>query len=138
MVEHIVQIIQLYWLDLPEGHGLVGASVDQEWVHFVYNAALFVTLLGVLVLAGRAQRKRWIVERRVGWALLVAVAVVQGYHFVEHTARFIQYVVQDVAAPSGLVGQAFDVILFHAVLNGVVYSLMIAAFLGLVIRPRPA
>lgn len=94
--------------------------------------------MGVLVLAGSAQRRRWIAERRVGWALLVAVAVAQGYHFLEHSARFYQYVVQDIAAPAGLVGQAFDVIVFHAVLNGAVYSLMIAAFLALVMRRRPA
>ena len=138
MLEHVIQLVQLYVLDLPEGHGLAGAAVDQEWVHFAYNSALFATLLGVIVLAGPAQRKRWIVERRVGWALLVAVAVAQGYHFVEHSARFYQYVVQGVAAPAGLIGQAFDVIVFHAVLNGVVYSLMIAAFAALVIRRRPA
>ncbi len=44
VVEHIVLVIQVSALgmSLVEAHGLLGARVDFEWLHFSYNSAFLV------------------------------------------------------------------------------------------------
>src|SRR3972149_4826200 len=48
VVEHIILPVQVYALGmgLAEAHGLLGARVDFEWLHFSYN----VSFLGTLIL----------------------------------------------------------------------------------------
>jgi hypothetical protein len=37
MLEHIVQVIQKFVLQFPVAHGIIGASLDFETVHFAFN-----------------------------------------------------------------------------------------------------
>lgn len=49
--EHVAQVVQRSILGQQEAHGLLGAVVDTEWVHFLYNGALLAAGLafGALV-----------------------------------------------------------------------------------------
>lgn len=91
--EHVTQLIQIYALDFrpPEAHGLLGSVFDFEWVHFIYNIGLELTLVGLWVGYRRARRDDPLSVSRAGFATLNALALFQGYHSVEHIVKLYQY-----------------------------------------------
>ena len=73
VLEHVAQVTQLHVLDKTgkEAHGVFG-TLDVEWVHFGWNAAILVAVVYLFV---HYRRNAWL------WlALLLA-----GWHQVEHT-----------------------------------------------------
>lgn len=79
-VEHIIQWMQyhlLYWT-MRQSNGLVSPA-NAEWVHFLWNWAVMIV---VTVLMLRGLRNWWM------WLL----AVVAGFHAIEHTYTFVRYV----------------------------------------------
>src|SRR2546422_9370465 len=72
LLEHVAQIFQIHVLGLagPDARGIVG-QLDVEWVHFIWNGAVVVTL-GALLLHDRSNR----------W--LVLATAFASWHLVEH------------------------------------------------------
>lgn len=126
--EHVAQVVQRSILGQQQAHGLLGAVVDTEWVHFLYNGALLAALAAVAWLGSPALRGR---ARTGGWALLVAAVGVQAYHFVEHAVRLGEHLATGVDPAPGVLGRFLDLVWFHFWLNAVVYGLMIGAFAAL-------
>ena len=121
MVEHVAQVIQKFILRQPESHGLLGAIFDFEWVHFVYNTSLEVTLVLIFIWCRRAS------AHQLPRSLRAAVWL-QGYHVVEHVVKMFQYYVGGVEAPKGILGFVFPVIWLHFWINLIVLVLIVGAW----------
>ena len=126
MVEHVAQVWQKFVLDYSYAHGLIG-SLDLEQVHFTFNlmylGALIYVTLGWLNFGRRVCRQ----EKMLG-ALLILTVMVQGYHMVEHSARLAQFLNSGLQGTPGLLGAHFDGVVFHALMNTVVYLPAVVVF----------
>ena len=119
MVEHIAQVLQKFAFNSPSAHGLIG-SFDVEQVHFLFNLIYLGTLiyvtLGWLTFGGQVCKR----QRMLG-ALLVVVTIVQSYHMLEHSAKFVQFLNSGIQGTPGLLGAHFDGVIFHAAMNTLVF-----------------
>jgi hypothetical protein len=91
--EHIAQMVQIHLLGLsgPNAHGIVGA-LDIEWVHFVWNTGVIVSLFALLL---AFPRNRWL------WL----TAVLAGWHEAEHSYILSVYLASGVSGTPGLLSQ---------------------------------
>ena len=136
-MEHCVQVVQRFWLNNPNGNGLLGDLANFEILHFGYNTLFLAGLLWVWEVVSLAAQPGWARPGLVVGLLAAAVAV-QGYHEVEHVLRLGQVMgwlslgahAWDPATgePVGILGQWFNNVLVHWVLNGVVWVLPLFAF----------
>lgn len=127
-VEHIMQVMQKYAWHQQAFPGWLGQWFDLEWVHFLYNGTLFLALLAL-----------WIVYRKnpgigrtsaLGAVALIFVVFFQGYHWLEHAARLVQYY-QGMPKPPGFLGQVFPLLELHFWFNTVVSVAMLFAYFRL-------
>ena len=90
LVEHVAQMVQLHVLHLSgaNAQGIVG-QLNIEWVHFIWNALVLVTLL---VLLPRFATNPW----------LIAVTPLAVWHFVEHSVMIATYIQTGVPGTPGL------------------------------------
>ena len=87
--EHIVQLLQVYILDVPDDDalGLLGYMFQlqgtEEWLHLVFNIAYLLTLYLILF-----PLRNLVPHRLPGWAFgvfLVGAVGLENWHVVEHT-----------------------------------------------------
>jgi len=135
LVEHVTQVVQRYFLAIPNGSGILGSVADIEPVHFIYNAGYLALLVAVYVLLGLPGDG----VRRIGrptFALLTFTLAFQSFHLLEHVVKMIQYVQLGLqkgtggifgAAPGGLVPLA-PIPLLHLGYNAVGYLPAVVAF----------
>jgi hypothetical protein len=90
LLEHVAQMVQIHLLHLSgaNAQGIVG-PLNIEWVHFVWNALILVTLL---VLLPRFSSNPW----------LIAVTPLALWHFVEHSVMIATYIQTGVSGTPGL------------------------------------
>jgi hypothetical protein len=90
LFEHVAQMIQIHVLHLsgPAARGVVG-QLDIEWVHFIWNGWVLLTLL---VLLPRFRTNPW----------LIGVTLFAGWHFVEHCVMIATYIRTGVTGSPGL------------------------------------
>src|SRR5436190_19442898 len=88
-VEHVVQLLQKYAWHWSKYPGLLGRWFDIEWVHVLYNGALWFALLATWIIY-RKNPGIWRASARAA-SSLAFVAAFQGYHWIEHLVRMIQY-----------------------------------------------
>lgn len=120
MLEHGVQVFQVYVAESEVRSGLAGAQVDTEWVHFLFNLAV----LGFLIWAWRLVRPQGPFGHRIGGGAaswLLAAVVIQTYHFAEHAAKIVQHVGSGVDPAPGIFGRAAGLVWFHFGINLAVY-----------------
>lgn len=78
-IEHVVQVVQLYLLDLPAGRALgVISSANVEWVHLTWN---LLVLAGVAFVMHHGLRTPW------AWILLAWACA----HTFEHAYLYVQH-----------------------------------------------
>ncbi|MBA2725419.1 MAG: hypothetical protein H0U53_05465, partial [Actinobacteria bacterium] len=123
MFEHTLQVFRVRVDGVPSRGGIVGPVVEAEWIHFIYNAAV-LTLLLVIFFALRPERTH---SYSIGARFLLAGALVQGYHVVEHTVKLSQHLITGAKVNPGLAGKAFDLVLFHYTINLMVYLALLGA-----------
>lgn len=109
VVEHVIQLIQVYLLGIPddEALGLLGYAFQfqgtEEWLHLVFNVSYLISLY-VLLLGLRS-----LVPRRVPawafWAFAIWGAGLESWHVVEHGV-IITHVVQNDGCPCPGIGDA--------------------------------
>jgi hypothetical protein len=142
LLEHIVQLIQLYALRMPSStaHGIAGSFADLEPVHFAYNLAYLALLLMLWpdkLPLGQPERRAALFVR--------AATVFQLWHMLEHAVKIAQYMSLGIDGTGGILGAApggllpvFSVPLLHFTYNLCVYVpiLFAAAQFGPV-RPLP-
>jgi hypothetical protein len=120
MLEHVVQVFQVYVAEGAQRSGLLGAVVDTEWVHFVYNAGVLAFLAVGAVMAWRGRfGSRGLALAGVP---LVAALLIQTYHFAEHAAKVIQHVSTGATPAPGLIGGRAGLVWFHFGINLAVYA----------------
>jgi hypothetical protein len=123
--EHVAQMLQKYHWHYSVYQGILGLWFDFEWIHFLYNLALWIALLAT-----------WLIHHKnpgiwrasgLGAAILMFLLVFQGYHVLEHSIRMVQYY-QGLPKPPGLLGQVIPVLELHFWLGMVVSSAMLLAY----------
>ncbi|MBK9092069.1 MAG: hypothetical protein IPM84_04695 [Anaerolineae bacterium] len=126
--EHVAQMVQRYVLHLNRAPGLLGAWFDLEWVHLIYNTALLVALIAVVVVY-RRNPGMWR-HSDLAVTMLYFVLIFQGYHTLEHVVRVSQYL-QHVPIPTpGILGRLFPILELHFWFNAVVTIAILMAYLG--------
>jgi hypothetical protein len=90
LLEHIAQMIQIHALHLSgaAAQGIVG-QLNIEWVHFIWNALVLITLL---VLLPPFRTNAW----------LIAVTPLAAWHFIEHSVMIATYIQTGVQGTPGL------------------------------------
>jgi hypothetical protein len=126
-VEHIVQVVQRFVLNIKLGAGVLGSVFDVEPVHFLYN----ITFLGLLVSAYVGLRRANAIPRNRAtvMALLTFAVVGQSYHSVEHVVKLIQYFQTGQNGTPGILGHWFNVVWLHFWFNTILYIPVVATFM---------
>jgi len=90
LIEHVAQMVQIHVLHLSGASalGIVG-PLNIEWVHFIWNALVLVTLL---VLLPCFRTNPW----------LIAVTPLAAWHFVEHSVMIATYIQTGISGTPGL------------------------------------
>ncbi|MFN2587857.1 MAG: nitrous oxide reductase family maturation protein NosD [Actinomycetota bacterium] len=135
MLEHVVQLSRVFADGVPSRGALLGSVVDTEWVQLVYNGAVLAGLVLVLYLRRRGWSPRG--SNDVGDRLVTAVALLQGYHFVEHAAKMFQHVTTGAKVNPGILGDEVNLVLLHFGLNAAVYLGFVAATVAYLHRRGP-
>jgi hypothetical protein len=122
MLEHLVQVVQVYAMDAEQRAGLLGRWIDLEWVHLFYNLTVlaFVWWIWRLVRPGGPEHER--LGASAPWVL--AGVVIQGYHLVEHTAKMVQHLALGIMTAPGILGDEVGLVWFHYGINLAVYAAM--------------
>lgn len=136
MLEHVVQLSRVRFDGVPSRGSLVGSVVDTEWVHFGYNVLVLGGLVALLVFRRRGWNPSG--NRILGDRLILAAAVLQGYHVVEHTSKVVQHVATGAKVNPGILGQNVDLVLLHFGLNAAIYLAFIAGGAAYAWRGRNA
>ena len=90
LIEHVAQMVQIHVLHLSGASalGIVG-QLNIEWVHFMWNALVLVTLLLLL--------PRFRTNPR-----LIAVTPLAAWYFVEHSVMIATYIQTGISGTPGL------------------------------------
>jgi hypothetical protein len=139
LIEHVTQVVQRYFLGIPNGSGIVGSVADIEPVHFVYNVGYLVLLVATFLLLARDGTTTL---GRPVQALLIFTLLFQGFHVVEHVFKMIQYFQLGLqngtggifGAGQGAVAPLAPIPLLHLGYNAVAYLPAVAAFVLLLLR----
>ena len=124
MLEHIAQLVQKFVLQLPVAHGILGASLDFEPVHFTFNILYLALVAAVWI----SFRKTPIRKMNLVYGLVTFVLVFQSWHFIEHAVKLEQHFVNGCISCPGVLGYYFDPILLHFTYNTIVYVPLIVIF----------
>ena len=129
VIEHIVLVVQVEALGmgLAEAHGLLGARVDFEWLHFSYNSAFLGALILMLVYGLRHREELAAATGLPGMALAGAVGL-QTYHVAEHVIRIIQYYQTGCTPCVGLIGRVVPFIWPHLFFGLIAYVPMVVCY----------
>jgi len=125
--EHVMQMLEKYvwhWRTFP---GLLGQWFDFEWIHFLYNGALWVALLATWIIY-RNNPRIWRPSALAASALSFVV-IFQGYHWFEHWTRMVQYYLGN-PKPPGILGQVISVLELHFLFGTIVTIAMLLAYGG--------
>ncbi len=132
--EHVAQMIQLYVLGLPlsEATGLLGERFNFEWVHFIYNVSLEISIVVLWLGYKHLNTHMNIKAINTSMPLFVWLVIGQGYHAFEHIIRMIQYLSDPIyetsgTLPPGLIGLVsnWSIPTIHFWINMVVWSIMV-------------
>ena len=90
LIEHVAQMVQIHVLHLSGASalGIVG-QLNIEWVHFIWNALVLITLLALL---RHFRTNPW----------LIAMTPLAAWHFVEHSVMIVTYIQTGVSGTPGL------------------------------------
>lgn len=90
LLEHVAQMVQIHVLHLSgaNAQGIVG-QLNIEWVHFIWNALVFMALLALLP---HFRSNPW----------LIAVTPLALWHFVEHSVMIAAYIQTGLSGTPGL------------------------------------
>jgi hypothetical protein len=141
VVEHIVQLIQVFVLEIPDDRalGLLGYVFQfqgtEEWLHLVFNVT-YLTALAALV--GPLRSTVPAVVPRWAYAAFVCGLALEGWHNVEH-AVIISNVIRNAGCPCPGIGDAAlgitDTVL-HFFYNLLAYAATVPAFAYYIARTR--
>lgn len=130
ILEHFAQTLQFFTFAIKPAHGLIG-TIDLEWVHFIYNVALFVGMVALFFMADFHMSQGWPWVRSHSLAMLfTAGVVIQGYHVVEHVVRMIQHFQTGIQGTPGILGYFINLVVLHYYFTAIVYIPIVFFFFG--------
>lgn len=137
VIEHIVLVVQVQalGLGLDEAHGLLGARVNFEWLHFSYNLS-FLATLALLLAYGRRWSGAPSTPTNAATLALAGAVGLQTYHVMEHTIRMVQYYTTDCSPCVGLIGQVVPFIWPHLFFGLFAYLPLVAAYFAFGLHRR--
>ena len=120
MIEHGVQVWQVYVVHAENRAGFVGAHFNTEWIHLAFNLGVIAFVAWAWALARPA---RGPLSERLGFAgtWLLAAVVLQSYHVTEHVAKIVQHVGAGLNPAPGILGGQVGLVWFHFGINLSVY-----------------
>lgn len=130
MIEHVAQLIQKFVLNSSSAHGILGASLDLEPIHFVYN--LIYLSLTVLLFLGFKNTS--IKNMKFTYGLIVFVLVFQSWHFIEHVVKLDQHFVEGCLSCPGILGNYYDLIILHFIYNTIAFVPLVIVYSNLYIK----
>jgi hypothetical protein len=128
MLEHIAQLVQKFVLNIHAAHGLLGASLDFEPVHFTYNT-IYLALVVIVWLSFRntpIKNMKGICSYLL--PLISFVLVTQSWHFVEHAVKLEQHFISGCLSCPGILGYYTDPILLHFAYNTIVFLPLVVVY----------
>ncbi len=131
--EHVLQMLQKYRWNWRVYPGLLGQWFDFEWIHMLYNGALWIALLASLIIF-RKNPGMWR-PTRLGEAALYFLVLFQGYHWFEHLVRIYQYMVLGLPKPRGILGHFISLLELHFGFATIVSMAIVIAYV--LLRPWP-
>ena len=115
-------MVQLYQriIGAESAQGVLGAKLDVEWVHFIFNAGLGILML-MMFFGYQMYRAEWRTGSPLAWFSLVTAMVVQiAWHVPEHAVRMYQWFNHGWNPAPGILGHTpaagagpFDLLLLH-------------------------
>ena len=120
MIEHGVQVWQVYVVHAENRAGFVGAHFNTEWIHLAFNLGVIAFVAWAWALAHPARGPLSVRLGSAGTWLLAAV-VLQGYHVSEHVAKIVQHVSAGLNPAPGILGGPIGLVWFHFGINLSVY-----------------
>ena len=115
MLEHGVQVYQVYVAQSATRSGLLGAHFNTEWVHFWFNLAVLDFLIWATLLLWRSLGDQ-------PAAVLLAALVIESWHMVEHSVKIVQFLERGAQPTPGLLGGIVGLVWFHFGINLAVYA----------------
>ncbi len=130
MLEHYAQVFQKFTIGQKPAHGLIG-QLDLEWVHFIYNIAVFAAMVTIFYIAEFQRRDGWPWKLNSSLALIFTGGLIlQGYHVLEHIVRIQQHIETGIQGTPGILGKFLELTLLHYYLNVLVYIPILFFFFG--------
>ncbi len=132
-VEHVVQIVQRYvgigsgFFNNPKGAGILGSWLDVEPVHLGYNA-VFLFLVGLCFWVGGFYKKDFIRRYPLPFGLMAFALLFEGYHFVEHIVKIVQFIETGKNGTPGILGNFFNLVWLHFAYNTIAYVPLLVVF----------
>ncbi|MDA1257095.1 MAG: hypothetical protein O3C10_04530 [Chloroflexi bacterium] len=120
MVEHVAQTLQKFVLGSTSPHGLVG-QLDLEWVHFAFNTVYLVLFVVIVALWLKVGHRFTTMAGSVAIFLIFGL-LFQGWHQVEHSVKFIQFIDTGMQGTPGVAGRWVDGVVLHFLYNAAVYA----------------
>ncbi len=124
MIEHIAQVVEKFALHWTRPFGVLGTAVDIEPVHFAYN----LTYLALIVISWLLFRNKVARYSSTIKGLFAFAIASQSWHFIEHSTKLEQHLVQGCVSCPGILGVYFDPVLLHFIYNVVVFAPFVVAF----------
>ena len=143
VVEHIIQLIQVYVFDVPDDDALAvlgylfAIQDTEEWLHLAFNITYVVSLY-VLVFSLRELVLRRAVPDWTFWVFVVGGVALETWHLVEHFV-IMSHVIRNGGCPCpGIGDRALSVsdTQLHFVYNAVAYAATCTPFVSIVAARR--
>jgi hypothetical protein len=126
-LEHCVQVVQRYVLNIPDGNGILGQYFQIDPMHFAFNLAYFWLVLLVYRHSGATRPAQWTRGMTTWWLLTFALAL-QSYHLLEHCVKMYQYIDTGRNGTPGILGNVFDLVWLHWFFNTATYVPLVVVF----------
>jgi hypothetical protein len=134
VIEHIIQLVQVYGLAIPEDDalGLLGYVFEfqgtEEWLHLVFNSSYFLPLVVLAYLLRPLSPA--VVPHWAYVTFMIGGAALEGWHVVEHSV-IISHVIANNGCPCpGILDPILGIgdTLLHFFYNTVTYLAILTAF----------
>ena len=135
VIEHIIQLVQVYQFDVPEDEalGLLGYVFEfhgtEEWLHLVFNTSYFLPLVALLVFLVRPLSPA-VVPRWSFLTFALGGVALEGWHVAEHSV-IISHVIANEGCPCpGILDPVLGIgdTVLHFFYNTVTYLAILPAY----------
>lgn len=134
VIEHVIQLVQVYHLGIPEDDalGLLGYVFEfqgtEEWLHLVFNTSYFLPLMVLAVLLRPLSPS--VMPRWVWLTFVIGGTALEGWHVIEHIVIMSHVIANDGCPCPGILDPILGIgdTLLHFFYNTVTYLAILPAY----------